>query len=272
MKRFISRCGRWPWQEFDDHYSDAFALGNPSSQVQNSGVAGWQRQQLPSEPDTGWWGEKSFNNALYCLVPNEPEFPHAGEQAWDSECTRLYNLAYDEFHAKPTGPLTRKPFPSPNYSSRSGAAVRLIVIHTAEGATTIESLGSYFQGPVDASSHVGIDDKAGVIGEYVQRSGKAWTQANANPVCVSVELCAFAKWSEAEWNEHPNMLENCARWIAEEADYFGLPITKLTEAQAQGSSKGVCQHADLGSWGGGHWDCGNEFPLDYVLDLARGMT
>jgi hypothetical protein len=32
----------------------------------------------------------------------------------------------------------------------------------------------------------------------------------------------------------------------------------------------VCQHNDLGSGGGGHWDCGPNFPIDHVLDLARG--
>jgi hypothetical protein len=167
--------------------------------------------------------------------------------------------------------LTRKAFPSPNYSSRGGAGVRLIVLHTAEGATTIESLGNFFANPsAGVSSHVGIDDKAGVIGEYVKRPNKAWTQGNANPVAVSVELCAFASWSAAEWQKHPNMLENCAKWIAEEAAYFGIPISKLTAAQAQGSGRGVCQHADLGSWGGGHWDCGGNFPIDDVLEMARG--
>ena len=166
--------------------------------------------------------------------------------------------------------LTRKVIPSPNYSSRGGATVRLIVIHTAEGATTIESLGSFFQGNVSASSHTGIDDKQGVIGEYVRRDFKAWTAANANPVAVQTELCAFAKWSYSEWKKHPNMLSNCAAWIAEEAAYFGIPIVKLNASQAQGSGRGVCQHADLGSWGGGHWDCGSGFPMDEVLTMAKG--
>jgi hypothetical protein len=105
----------------------------------------------------------------------------------------------------------------------------------------------------------------------VKRGNKAWTASNANPVSVQTELCAFAKWSHDEWMRHPNMLENCARWIAEEADYFDLPITKLNDSQAQGSGRGVCQHENLGSWGGGHWDCGSGFPIDYVLDMARGM-
>ena len=166
--------------------------------------------------------------------------------------------------------LKRVWIPSPNYSSRGGSGVRLIVLHTAEGARTIESLGGFFQGDVGASSHVGADDKANTIGEYVKRSNKAWTQSNYNSMAVSVELCAFASWSTDEWYKHPNMLENCAKWIAEEAKYYGLPITKLNASQAQGSGRGVCQHVDLGSGGGGHWDCGSGFPMDYVLTMAAG--
>ena len=166
--------------------------------------------------------------------------------------------------------LKRKAIPSPSYSSRGGAKVRLIVIHTAEGATTIESLGSWFANASNqVSSHTGIDDQLGVIGEYVRRDYKAWTAAGANPVAVQTELCAFAKWDIKEWNKHPNMLENCARWIAEEAAYFNIPITRLSPTQAQGSSYGVCQHVDLGSWGGGHYDCGSSFPMDSVLNMAR---
>jgi peptidoglycan hydrolase-like protein with peptidoglycan-binding domain len=29
---------------------------------------------------------------------------------------------------------------------------------------------------------------------------------------------------------------------------------------------------DLGGWGGGHSDCGNGFPIDYVLDKAGGSS
>jgi hypothetical protein len=132
-------------------------------------------------------------------------------------------------------------------------------------------LGSFFQGNVGASSHVGADDKVNTVGEYVKRGNKAWTQSEFNPVAVSIELCGFASWSTNEWrNNHDNMLRNCATWIAEEAAHYGIPITRLNASQAQGSGRGVCQHVDLGSRGGGHHDCGSGFPMDYVLDLARG--
>ena len=166
--------------------------------------------------------------------------------------------------------LKRVGIPSPNYSSRGGSKVRLIVLHTAEGATTYQSLGSYFQNPsAGVSSHVGIDDTANTVGEYVGRSNKAWTACNANPVAVQAELCAFAAWT-SEWNSHQQMLSNCAAWIAEESAAFGIPIVKLTAAQAQGGSAGVCQHRDLGSWGCNHSDCGNGFPIDQVISMATG--
>ena len=165
--------------------------------------------------------------------------------------------------------LRRVAIPSPNYSSRGGSAVRLIVLHTAEGALTYADLGSFFANPASGvSSHVGIDDEPGTVGEYVQRSGKAWTAANANPYSVQAELCAFAEWDNATWQAHPQMLANTAQWIAEEAAAFGIPIRKLTAGQAQGGTAGVCQHVDLGASGGGHWDCGPGFPIDQVLDMA----
>jgi len=151
--------------------------------------------------------------------------------------------------------------------------VRLIVLHTAEGARTYQSLGSFFASSSSGvSSHVGIDDTPNTVGEYVKRPDKAWTQANYNPMAVAAELCAFAAWDSAEWSRHPNMLATTAAWIQEEAAAFNIPIVRLTPNQAQGGGRGVCQHVDLGAGGGGHTDCGKAFPMDQVLDMAMGWT
>jgi N-acetyl-anhydromuramyl-L-alanine amidase AmpD len=145
------------------------------------------------------------------------------------------------------------------------------VVHTAEGATTKESLGNFFANPSsEVSSHAGIDDTPGTIAIYVPRGDTAWTQADANSVAVSAELCAFAAWSPAEWANHPNMLDNCAAWIAEEAAAFGIPVRKLAAHDAQGGAAGVCAHSDLGSWGGNHGDPGASFPWDRVISGAAG--
>ena len=162
--------------------------------------------------------------------------------------------------------LRRDWIPSPNYSSRGGTPVRLVVVHTAEGALTYQSLGSFFANPASGvSSQTGIDDTPGVIGEYVTRTAKPWTQGNANPYSTATELCAFAAWTRTDWLQHDIMLDNCRRWIEEECAHFGIPRVKLSAAQAQGGVAGVCGHVDLGAAGGGHWDPGPDFPWDIVL-------
>ena len=170
--------------------------------------------------------------------------------------------------------LNRVWIPSPCYNSRYGSGVRLLVLHTAEGARTYRDLGAYFQNAGNqVSSHVGIDDTLGTVGEYVKRTNAAWTAGNANPEGDQAELCGFASWSTSTWkNQHHNMLVNAAQWLTEEAAKYDLPLVALTPSQAQGGGRGVCHHVDLGSWGGGHTDCGSGFPMSYVLDLAKGGT
>jgi hypothetical protein len=120
------------------------------------------------------------------------------------------------------------------------------------------------------SSHVGIDDTPGTIGEYVKPQNKSWTAAAYNPVAIQAELCGFAGWKAADWARHPTMLKNTAAWIAEECARYGLPIRELTAAEAQRGGRGVCQHSQLGAGGGGHWDCGPNFPLSEVIRMAQG--
>ncbi|HEY2302996.1 MAG TPA: hypothetical protein VGH66_13950 [Acidimicrobiales bacterium] len=166
--------------------------------------------------------------------------------------------------------LTRVAMPSPNYTAGRGAC-RLLVVHTTEGARTIASLGNWFANPAnDCSSHAGADDQPATIGVYVKRGDTAWTQAGANQIACSIELCAFAAWDRAEWDRHPAMLANCAAWLAEEAAAFNIPIARLTPTEAQSDGHGVCAHSDLGAWGGGHSDPGNGFPWDSVLAAATG--
>ena len=68
------------------------------------------------------------------------------------------------------------------------------------------------------------------------------------------------------------MLDNAAAWVKEEAKHYGIPITALNDNQAQGNGRGVCEHINLGSGGGGHVDCGNGFPMDYVINAAKGQA
>ena len=167
--------------------------------------------------------------------------------------------------------LQRKWIASPCYHGRDDSRVRLIVLHTAEGATTIESLGNFFANYGNqVSSHTGADDKKGIIGEYVTRGNAAWTAGSYNDIAVQLELCGFAAWSRSTWlNQHEQMLRNAAAWVAEEAKKFGIPIKDLTSSQATGGAAGVCEHVDI-SGPGGHSDCGPGFPMDKVIEWAKG--
>jgi hypothetical protein len=90
-KRTVSRAGRWPWQNFDDSYSNGFAHGDGGN-VKETGVAGVQRQQHLDA--TGWIGEKTFNTlrSIRC-----PAGPHEGEMAMDAYSVGLLEEAWNMF-------------------------------------------------------------------------------------------------------------------------------------------------------------------------------
>jgi hypothetical protein len=104
-KRTVSRAGRWPWQKFDEKFSNGFSHGT-SGNVGESGVAGVQRQQ--GLDDTGWIGEKTFNLFRSIRVPEGN--PHAGEMAMDVTAQNLIAEAWTMFGGKET----TEPSPAPS--------------------------------------------------------------------------------------------------------------------------------------------------------------
>jgi N-acetyl-anhydromuramyl-L-alanine amidase AmpD len=164
--------------------------------------------------------------------------------------------------------------PSPHYStSRSG--VRLIVLHTTEGAQDIESLANWFKNPSSkVSSHVGADNKRqGTIAEYVKRNHSAWAQGNYNGVSICIEMCTPAGaangWSRDYWlSKQGWLLDTTAAWVAEEARAYGIPIVRLNPSQAQGSGRGLCGHVDIQPRD--RTDPGKGFPWDYIIAKATG--
>ena len=103
-KRTVSRAGRWPWQTFDEQFSNAFSHGN-SSNVGDTGVAGVQRQM--GIEGTGWIGEATFNMLRTIKVPAGK--PHAGELCMDVTAQNLIAEAWTMFGGKPTPPIPPAP-------------------------------------------------------------------------------------------------------------------------------------------------------------------
>lgn len=161
-----------------------------------------------------------------------------------------------------------------NRSSRGGVRPSLIVLHSTEshnrpGVSDLEGLASFFDGPVQASSHIANDAEGNDI-RMVPDEEKAWTQANYNPSSLSIEQIGFAATTRDEWYRGASrQLANSARWIAYWSLKHGIPIRRAWTVAGGIQRSGVASHRQLGASGGGHTDPGTGYPFKYVLLLAR---
>ncbi|HEX2298494.1 MAG TPA: hypothetical protein VHH34_08265 [Pseudonocardiaceae bacterium] len=161
--------------------------------------------------------------------------------------------------------------PVNKFSSRLGERVRLVVIHTSEGARDVYTLAAFLNRPgVQASYHGAVDDQR--YESYVNYSNAAWSLRNGNQESDNLCLCAFAGWSRDEWLRHPRMLELAAAWIAERCLARRLPVRRLTDREVGDAIRndahpgGWCDHDGYtkGTGDGTHWDVGENFPFDLV--------
>jgi len=169
--------------------------------------------------------------------------------------------------------------PVDKYSSRLGERVRLAVIHTSEGARTVESLAAHLNSPgVNASYHGAVDDHR--YESFVDYRYAAWHLRNGNQEADGLCLCAFSGWSRGEWLRHPRMLELTAAWIAERCLVRRLPVVFLSpravgEAmRSDAHPGGVCDHNaySKGTGDGTHTDVGPHFPFDTVIARAQQIA
>lgn len=166
--------------------------------------------------------------------------------------------------------------PTRNYSSRLGERVRLLTLHSTEGARTVESLGAFFQRVTNASYHGAVDDNR--YESYVDYSYAAWHLRNGNQEADGLALCGFAAWSKADWLRHPKMLDLSAAWLAERSRARNVPLRHLNYNEIvacmnqRSHPGGVLMHRDYtyATGDGTHTDLGVNFPLnDVVIPKAR---
>jgi len=153
--------------------------------------------------------------------------------------------------------------------------LRLLAVHTAEGALTDESLAAFCDRMNDRSYHDGCDDDS--LTRMVTHSRSAWHLRGGNPLALGLCLMGFAKWTRTEWLRHKSMLLTAAWWIEKESFDHKIPLVKLTSSQVgkavqdRNYEGGVCGHIDYtkGTGDGTHWDPGYNFPWDHVMASAR---
>lgn len=133
---------------------------------------------------------------------------------------------------------------SPNYSSRGGQRVRLVVAHDCEG----EYLGSiswFSQTRSQVSAHVVLREDGGEVTQMVRFANKAWHACNFNPVSEGLEMAGFADKGFAD-----PLWDAAAAIVAYRLKANGLPCRWAEK----GIGEGFCSHYDLGVEGGGHRD------------------
>jgi|SRR5688500_15019140 len=164
-------------------------------------------------------------------------------------------------------------------SSRYGAKVIWVCLHTAEGTRNKEDLYAFFNRNQNASSHVGIDGSGFV--DWVPRERAAWTLLNGNARSVNAELCGFARWTRAQWLSEGTvdgvrnpraMIRHAAAWAKRECEALGIPKQYIGVAGVRAGARGIIMHRDYtyGTGDGDHTDMGSNFPWDVFLQDLNG--
>ncbi len=134
---------------------------------------------------------------------------------------------------------------SPNYSSRSGQRVRLIVAHDCEGSFA-GSVSWFATAKSQVSAHIVLSEDGTRAVQMVAWGNKAWHACNVNSISEGIEAAGFAAkgLGAPEWKA-------LAAIVAFRLRANAIPCQR---AAAANNWTGYCQHVDLGAMGGGHHD------------------
>lgn len=161
------------------------------------------------------------------------------------------------------GPLAAQEFPGcrtrfvRNFSSRNGATPRIIVWHQTvsrdrPGRADQDGLTALANSPRSSVSwHLLIGGRDGLCTFNVPLHMKAWTQANANPFSLGIEVQAFG--DEPSYVSGPGK----ARLLAvtrELGRRYSIPMRRGLVQNCRPVRSGIVEHYDLGVCGGGHVD------------------
>lgn len=143
-----------------------------------------------------------------------------------------------------------------NYSTRRGVAPRLFVLHytvspNRPGWSDVNAVVSLFdRASFQASSNYVIDNE-GNCAYIVRESDKAWTQAAANPVSISVEV--INSGSEPTYAASKG-LQKIALVAHDAMARWHIPIQLGSVRGCTVTRPGLVDHLSLGTCGGGHHD------------------
>lgn len=133
---------------------------------------------------------------------------------------------------------------SPNYSSRGGARVDLVVVHDTEGAYA-GAVAWFAMSASQVSAHFVLREDGAEATQMLDLAKNAWHVCAFNRRSVGLEMAGkeSAGFSDACWLAS-------ARIVAYLLHHLQIPC-RFAEG---GVGPGFCRHYDLGQAGGGHDD------------------
>ena len=134
--------------------------------------------------------------------------------------------------------------PSPNFSSRHGARIDLVVLHDCEGGYD-GSIRWFEMSRSNVSAHYVVREDGSEATQMVDLADNAWHACAFNRRSVGVEMGGFANRG---FGAH--LLATTARMFAFLCHHLQIPVR---HARA-GVGPGIASHNDLGAAGGGHHD------------------
>lgn len=162
-------------------------------------------------------------------------------------------LAFPQAAPSQRGCLTRT---VRNMSSRGGVRPRVIVLHYTVGPNRVglsdmDATTTLANSPAAAVSWHFLIDREGNCYFSVPLTMKAWTQANANPFSVGIEIVNSGR--------EPNLIDGAGLRklglvVSDTARRLEIPLQEGEVTNCQPVTAGVVDHKSLGLCGGGHVD------------------
>lgn len=162
-------------------------------------------------------------------------------------------------------PRCRRDFSGGVYSSRGGIRPTMFVLHftvsqNRPGWSDVYAILNYFEDTRVGSSTFIMDFEANCL-KMVPESQKPWTQLNANPYSISVEIVATGSETNAQWRASKLIADGVlARKMFRVMGRWHLPVRWVDPSGCDFSRAGYTDHDAL-ECSNHHWDVGERFPF-----------
>lgn len=163
-----------------------------------------------------------------------------------------------------------------HYKPAAGRQVSLVVIHSAEIGETLDGAEALMKAcavnPRVASWHYSVDAES--VCQSVQEEDIAFAAPGANKNGVHIELCGYARQTQAEWQDAYSFhqLELAARLTADICIRWDLPICFVTrETLKLPGAKGITTHREVSQAfkKSTHTDPGPHFPMAWFIERVK---